>query len=161
MLALATAMTDQDRTLDLKRFAPYRLAVLGRMMSQTLGAAYRDEGLSIPEWRVLAVVSQKPTMAARDVVAQTPMDKMAVSRAVAALEGKGLLVRRKAQDRRVAEIQLTDKGAEVFARIAAIARAYEERAFGDLSAADRDMLFALLDRLEAKVAAMGNAGAAR
>jgi DNA-binding MarR family transcriptional regulator len=101
---------------------------------------------------VLAVVSQKPTMAARDVVAQTPMDKMAVSRAVASLEGKGLLARRKAKDRRVAEIEMTQGGRAVFARVAAIARAYEARAFGALSAAERETLFALLDRLEQSVA---------
>jgi DNA-binding MarR family transcriptional regulator len=136
--------------LELARFAPYRFAVLGRLMSQALAAAYRDEGLSIPEWRVLAVVSQRPAMAARDVVKQTPMDKMAVSRAVSSLEAKGLVARRKAKDRRVAEMELTDAGRQLFARIAKIAREYEQRVFGALGAGERETLFFLLDKLEAR-----------
>ncbi|MFZ5618214.1 MAG: MarR family winged helix-turn-helix transcriptional regulator, partial [Pseudomonadota bacterium] len=95
-----------ERRLDLSEFVPYRIVVLGRAMSEALGAAYAGEGLSIPEWRVLAVVSQAPTIAARDVVARTPMDKMAVSRAVASLESKGLIARSPAADRRVSALKL-------------------------------------------------------
>jgi DNA-binding MarR family transcriptional regulator len=147
-------MTDKPE-LELSRFAPYRFAVLGRLMSQALAAAYRGEGLSIPEWRVLAVVSQRPAMAARDVVRQTPMDKMAVSRAVSSLERKGLLARRKAQDRRVAELELTESGRDLFARIARIARDYEHGVFGALAPGEREILFSLLDRLEMRAQEIG------
>ncbi|HBS31583.1 MAG TPA: MarR family transcriptional regulator [Parvularcula sp.] len=112
--------------LKLDAFTPYRIVALGRRMSEALGAAYRNEGISIPEWRVMAAVAQAPSVAARDVVAVTPMDKMAVSRAVAALERKGLIEREQRRDRRVSTLKLTAKGETLFERIAAIALRYED-----------------------------------
>lgn len=140
--------------LDLAAFTPYRIAVIGRTMSGQLGAAYEGEGLTIPEWRVLAVVSQAAAVAARDVVARTPMDKMAVSRAVASLEAKELISREKAEDRRVAMLRLSHKGREVFERVAKIARAYERKLFSAMTAEERDRFFEGLSMLEAAVASV-------
>lgn len=112
----------------LSEFIPYRLVALGHRVSRALSAVYEDEGLSIPEWRVLAVVGQAPAVAARDVVARTPMDKMAVSRAVASLVKKNLVMRETgARDRRVQYLRLSPEGRAVFARVARRARAFERR----------------------------------
>jgi DNA-binding MarR family transcriptional regulator len=104
--------------------------------------------LTIPEWRVLAVVSQAPAMAARDVVALTPMDKMAVSRAVSSLETKQLIARSPGEDRRVSELRLSERGHQVFERIARIAQEYEARALSGLSADERTALFDALAKIE-------------
>lgn len=136
------------RRFDLAGFTPYRIAVLARRLSELLGAAYADEGLTIPEWRVLAAVSQAPAIAARDVVAQTPMDKMAVSRAVAALEAKGLIARGPASDRRVAALKLTADGRDVFERVAAIALSFEDELLASLSVPERENFEMLLSRLD-------------
>lgn len=145
------------RGLDLSVFTPYRVAVLGRAMSERLGEAYSNEDLTIPEWRVLAVVSQADAVAARDVVKRTPMDKMAVSRAVAALEAKGLVQRSPAPDRRMAALRLTPKGAGVFERVSAIALAYEAALLAALSADERRAFLEAISKLEA---AIENAAAA-
>ncbi len=138
-------MSERPR-LRLAEFTPYRIVALGRRLSEELGEAYRNEGLTIPEWRVIAAVAQAPSVAARDVVAMTPMDKMAVSRAVTALEEKGLIERQTAEDRRVAALRLTANGETVYQRVAAIALRYEDRLLRRLSPADRK---AFLDGLEA------------
>lgn len=135
--------------LKLTDFTPYRIVALGQRMSEALGAAYRSEGVSIPEWRVMAAVAQAPTVAARDVVAITPMDKMAVSRAVVALERKGLIEREQSRDRRVSTLKLTAKGETLFQRIAAIALRYEEDLLKSLPSADRKALLDGLAALEA------------
>jgi DNA-binding MarR family transcriptional regulator len=140
------------RSLDLADFTPYRIAVLAKAMSEQLGAAYESEGLTIPEWRVLAVVSQAPSVAARDVVARTPMDKMAVSRAVASLEAKGLIVRGPAADRRVSALALSDNGRAVFNRVSSIALDYEAALFGGLAPGERRAFYACLAKLETSVA---------
>lgn len=142
-----------ERGLDLATFAPYRIAVIARAISQQLGAAYECEDLTIPEWRVLAVVSQAAAVAARDVVARTPMDKMAVSRAVASLEAKDLIRREKAEDRRVAMLKLSPKGRDVFERVARIALNYEQRLLAAMTAEDRTKFFQGLSMLEAAVSA--------
>jgi DNA-binding MarR family transcriptional regulator len=144
------------RLLDLADFTPYRIAVLGRAMSEQLGAAYEDEGLTIPEWRVLAVVSQAPSVAARDVVARTPMDKMAVSRAVASLEAKGLIARSPAADRRVSALELSEAGRAVFSRVSVIALDYEAALFSGLAPAERKAFYECLAKLELSVASSGS-----
>ena len=136
--------------LVLAEFLPYRIVALGDRLSRRLARAYADEGVTIPEWRVLAVVSQKEKMAARDVVALTPLDKMAVSRAVSSLEEKGLVLRGEDKDdRRVALLSLSADGRAVFDRIARLALEFERRLLDDLSAEERRRFAATLDRLEA------------
>jgi DNA-binding MarR family transcriptional regulator len=134
--------------LRLAAFTPYRIVALARRMSGELGQAYRHEGLSIPEWRVLAVVAQEPVTAARDVARLTPMDKMAVSRAVNALEKKGLIVRERHDDRRVSSLRLTSAGEIVYQRVAALALSYEEQLLGRLSDVERRAFLEGLAALE-------------
>lgn len=135
--------------LVLQEFLPYRIVALGDRLSRMLARAYADEGVSIPEWRVLAVVSQKDKMAARDVVALTPLDKMAVSRAVSSLEEKGLVLRGEDKgDRRVALLSLSAEGRVVFNRIAKLALEFERRLLDDLSTEERRAFGATLGRLE-------------
>lgn len=136
------------KALTLAHFTPYRIVVLGQRMSEQLGAAYRDEGLTIPEWRVLAAISEAPDVAARDVASMTPMDKMAVSRAVASLVGKGLILRVRTKDRRVASLRLTAKGESVYEKVAAIALDYEEKLLRRLAPAERRAFLEGLSRLE-------------
>lgn len=147
--------TMKDRTLDLSTFTPYRLVVLARATSEQLGDLYKSEGLTIPEWRVLAVVSQAPSVAARDVVARTPMDKMAVSRAVASLEEKGLIARAPAADRRVSSLKLSAKGRAVFDRVSAIALRYETSLLQALGDEERRSFLAGLRALELAIVARG------
>ena len=72
--------------LDLDHFVPYRLSVLSNRVSDAIARHYSERfGLSIPEWRVMAVLGQTPGLSARDVAARTAMDKVQVSRAVACL----------------------------------------------------------------------------
>ena len=45
--------------LDLEHFLPYRLSVLSNTVSTALAGAYaRRFGLSIPQWRVIAVLAR-------------------------------------------------------------------------------------------------------
>lgn len=142
--------------LVLADFLPYRVVALGHLISRRLSRAYEGENLTIPEWRVLAVISQVDAMAARDVVALTPMDKMAVSRAVASLEAKGLVERRTdARDRRVAALVLSAEGRAMFTRVARLAKAYEERLLSVFSPDEREAFNSALSRLEAGTNAAG------
>lgn len=138
-----------SQRLILHDFLPYRVVVLGDRLSRMLARAYADEGVTIPEWRVLAVISQEERMAARDVVALTPLDKMAVSRAVTSLESKGLVLRNEDKgDRRVAILALSPRGRAAFDRIAMLALDFEQRLLNELSPDERRHLDGALARLE-------------
>ena len=75
-----------DNPLHLDRFIPYRLSVLSNTVSMIIAGAYeREFGLSIPQWRVIAVLARYPDLSAVEVAERTAMDKVAVSRAVQGL----------------------------------------------------------------------------
>lgn len=146
----------QSRALVLNRFTPYRIVALGHAMGDRLRRAYADENININEWRVLAVIAQADAVAARDVVALTPMDKMSVSRAVASLESKGIAERSvDARDRRVNMVSLTMRGRALFARISALALAYEDEIMGALTSEERDSLDRILATLSRVTGAAG------
>jgi len=137
------------RRLILDRFAPYRIVALGHAISGRLARAYADENLTIPEWRVLAVIAQADELAARDVVGRTPMDKMTVSRAVASLEGKGFIVRLQSEaDRRVNMLSLSGPGRALFDRVAALALDFEGDLLSSLDDEERRLFNDVLLKLE-------------
>jgi DNA-binding MarR family transcriptional regulator len=133
----------------LERFLPYRLSVLTNRVSSAIAASYsRRFGLSIPEWRVMAVLADSPGLAASEVAGRTAMDKVAVSRAVATLLRAGRLTRRMARgDRRRSVLALTAAGAAVYAEVAPIALQHERELLRALAPADRAALQRILSLL--------------
>jgi DNA-binding MarR family transcriptional regulator len=131
--------------LHLEKFLPYRLSVLSNTVSSAIAAAYfMNFGLSIPEWRVMAVLAANPGLSAAEVTARTAMDKVAVSRAANALLAAGRLQRTTAPaDRRRTHLALTRAGERVYSRVVPMALQYERNLVAPLSARD----LATLDRL--------------
>jgi DNA-binding MarR family transcriptional regulator len=131
--------------LHLENFLPYRLSVLSNTVSSAIAAAYFAHfGLSIPEWRVMAVLAANPGLSAAEVTARTAMDKVAVSRAVATLLAVGRMRRTTAKaDRRRTHLELTPAGARVYAQVVPVALNYERHLIAPLTARDR----ATLDRI--------------
>jgi len=131
--------------LHLEKFLPYRLTVLSNTVSSAISAAYfMNFGLSIPEWRVMAVLAANPGLSAADLTARTAMDKVAVSRAVAALQAAGRLHRTTTPaDRRRTHLALTRAGMRVYAQVVPMALEYERHLVAPLNRRDR----ATLDRL--------------
>lgn len=138
-------------TLDLQQFLPYRLSVLANRSSDALAREYSQRfGLGVTEWRVMAVLGRYPGLSANEVAARTAMDKVAVSRAVARLLERGQVVREFAdEDRRRSALRLTRVGQKIYGQIVPLALGFEELLLADMTAAERELLFRLLDRLDA------------
>jgi DNA-binding MarR family transcriptional regulator len=145
----ATIPADPFRTLELERFLPYRLSVLANTMSTALAGAYAERfQLSIPEWRVLAVLARAPGLSAAQVAERTAMDKVAVSRAVASLVRARRIERRvEESDRRRSQLALTPRGLAVYEEVVPWALAYEEAVLRGVPVRARAKLSALLDDL--------------
>ncbi len=135
--------------LRLQRFLPYRLSVLANRVSAAIAASYSDRfGLSIAEWRVIAVVAETPGLSAVEVAARTAMDKVAVSRAVASLLRARRLRRRTSPgDRRRSVLSLTPAGEAIYQEIVPLALGHQQALLDALSAGDRADLDRILDRL--------------
>lgn len=139
---------DRD-AIDLERFLPYRLSVLTNLVSGTIADAYqRRFDLTIPEWRVIAVLSRHPGLSAAEVGELTRMDAVAVSRAVARLLRAGRLRRAVSPlDRRRSVLSVSPAGAAVYREVAPLALGYERELLGALGTAHRAVLDDALTRL--------------
>jgi DNA-binding MarR family transcriptional regulator len=139
-----------EREFALEAFLPYRLSVLSNTVSDAIARLYRDRfGLSIAEWRCMAVLGRFAPCPARDVAARTAMDKVQVSRAVASLRARGLALQATdTRDRRRSKLALSAAGRRMHDEIVPLARAAEARLLLDLAPEDRAHLGALLARLQ-------------
>lgn len=145
----AEASTDQ---LHLDRFVPYRLSVLSNVTSMSIARAYeREFGLSIPEWRIMAILARYPDLSAVEVAERTAMDKVAVSRAVQSLIADRRLKRSyDRNDRRRSVLRLSSAGHAVYTRVAPLALQYEQELLDALNATERRSLDLLLTKLLAR-----------
>ncbi|MEN2977996.1 MarR family winged helix-turn-helix transcriptional regulator [Tistrella bauzanensis] len=143
------ARGEDGRSLRLERFLPYRLSVLANRISSTLARAYADTfDLTIPEWRVVAVLGRFAPLTANAICDATEMDKVTVSRAVQRLERAGRIERTVDDaDRRRVLLRLSPAGLDILARIAPLALDYEDRLIAELTPAEREALVLLIDRL--------------
>jgi len=145
----SSASSRSADSLQLERFVPYQLSVLTNIVSMSIAHAYeREFGLTIPQWRVIAVLARYPKLSAIEVAARTAMDKVAVSRAVQGLLATRRVVRSYDKgDRRRSVLRLSALGRSVYTRVAPLALGYEKRLLDALSNSDRRALDRLIGRL--------------
>jgi DNA-binding MarR family transcriptional regulator len=125
--------------LKLEQFLPYQLNVVSSLVSQALTRGYaRRHGIGVPEWRVVVTLGQHEVMTAKAIGAHTHMHKTKVSRAVAQLEQRKLVVRRANRaDLREAFLSLTPAGRAVYEEAAPIALEFTNRLSEVVEPADR------------------------
>ncbi|MBN9544889.1 MAG: winged helix-turn-helix transcriptional regulator [Alphaproteobacteria bacterium] len=135
--------------LDLDGFVPYRLSVLTNRVSSAIARHYAERfDLSVPEWRVIAVLGQAPGLSARDVAKRTAMDKVQVSRAVQSLLAAKRLTRTAhANDGRIAHLSLSAKGQAIYNEVVPLALSLERQFLSVLSQSEQKSLDLLLDKL--------------
>ncbi len=136
---------------DLERFLPYRLSVVTNRISRAFAGRYAAEfGLSIPEWRVIAVVGGFAPLSSNEICRLTEMDKAKVSRAVTRLAAAGLLKRETNRaDQRLIKLSFTRKGRSVYEGIVPLALALERELTEALEPGERELLERALMKLYA------------
>jgi len=144
--------------LKLEDFMPYRLSVLSNTVSTTVARAYDKRfNVSIPEWRVIAIVGRFPGLSAVEVAERTMMDKVAVSRAVTKLIKKGRIDREFADaDKRRSILNLSEDGQKLHDEIAELALTFERDLLEGLSADELGQLNGIMERLLARARLIGN-----
>ena len=140
------------KELILEDFLPYRLAILSHSVSASIASVYEKRfGVSIPEWRVIAIVGRFPDLSAVEVAERTVMDKVAVSRAVSKLVKSGVIDRQFADaDRRRSILNLSEKGRAVHDEIAPLALEMEADLLDDLDDQELAVLDRVIDKLYGK-----------
>jgi DNA-binding MarR family transcriptional regulator len=147
------AATPDGAGFRLEDFLPYRLSVTSNRVSRLFARRYADAfGISIPEWRVVAVVGRFGTLSPSAVGEQAAMDKVKVSRAAASLVARGLLKQAQdPQDGRGRLLSLTRKGVAVHQGVVPLARELEASVAAGLSRSEWMALQKALVKLNAHV----------
>ena len=153
-------MADALQALELENFLPYRLSVLAQLVSESLHDLYAEPfGLTVTQWRVMAALGRFAPLTASEVGQRIVIDKVAVSRAVAGLMGRGLVERATDRtDRRRASLRLSARGRAMHARIVPLALAYQERLYEALAPEERRSFDSLIERLFARARALRDDG---
>lgn len=133
---------------DLDAFMPYLLARLAEGVSGDFARIYgAAHGITIPEWRVLAHLSQQDAVSVREIHVRAGMDKAKISRAAARLVSAGLVSKRAGADRRLVSLSLTGEGRGLMARLAPLALDFQRDLLSALSPAEAAQLRALVGKL--------------
>jgi DNA-binding MarR family transcriptional regulator len=119
----------RQSALRLDGYLPYRLSVASNAVSRLIARAYEDRfGLTIPQWRLIAVLAEDGPLTQQAIGTRTVMDKVTVSRAT-----QGLVKRRLVQraphdvDGRSHHLALSKAGARLYSEVAPVAIEYEAR----------------------------------
>ena len=134
----------------LEEFLPYQLSVTSNRVARVFANRFAEDfGLTIPEWRVMAVVGRFTAISPSRVSDWTGMDKVKVSRAAATLVARGLL--RQTQDPsdgRARVLRMTRKGERIHAGAIPLARELEDDLRTALNRAEWSTLQRALARLD-------------
>lgn len=133
---------------DLNRFLPYHLNRTG----VRLAAAFIQEldrfDLTLPMWRVLAVLWHHGEMKVSDIVVETTIEQSTLSRLLVTMDQRGLITReRSTLDARVVVVGLTPAGREVTRTLIPLALKVERTALKGFSKQEIDTLYAMLSRI--------------
>ncbi|MDP3417640.1 MAG: MarR family transcriptional regulator [Falsiroseomonas sp.] len=113
-LLILSAMSDPPPAPEtIRDLLSYRIHRLANALSRGAARRYRrDFGVSLMEWRILALLGGFAPLTLRDLARESGLDKAQASRAVKALVARGLVERATgAQDAREVALRLSETGA--------------------------------------------------
>jgi MarR family transcriptional regulator, organic hydroperoxide resistance regulator len=133
---------------DLRNYLPYLLNRVGFAVSDTFAESLAEASLTVPSWRVLAVLMTEGTIRIGEVAELTSIELSTLSRLISGLQRRGLVARKGAkEDARVVNVALTARGRAVVQRLLPAAVDLEERLLSGMPAGDVAELKRLLNNL--------------
>ena len=108
-----------------------------------------EQGLSVPEWRVLACLHDRKAASVTELARLSLMEQSRLTHMIGRMQARGLVDRqRSAHNRRSVEVTLTPEGATLAADMVAQAKTHEKTAVLDrLGPADTKQFHDLLRKL--------------
>lgn len=134
--------------LCLDDFLPYLLNRISNRLNTDLAEELRGIGMTLPDWRVLAVLRVADGRSIGEVSVYTVIEQSTLSRVVERLVKRGLVERRSPpEDQRIVNLHMTAKGHDAFETILPIAMRHYRRAVLGLDAATVEGLIATLHKV--------------
>lgn len=134
----------------LNRFLTYRLAkVQAKLSAQATRILRAHAGITITQWRIIAVLGDTGRCTSAQLSRLTEMDKGLISRSVKSLTAERMItVTRDASDNRALHLDLTAKGRETFERTIPRMRSRQMGLRAYLDEAEFDTLMRACEKLE-------------
>jgi DNA-binding MarR family transcriptional regulator len=141
---------DHPSPAPLETFLTYRLARVQSKLNAQATRILRDHaGITLTQWRILAVIGDAGSCTAAQLSRNTSMDKGLISRNVKTLIAQGFLSsQRDAFDNRAQHLDLTDKGQDVYQRTIPRMRDRQTALRAYLTPDDEAVLLRVFDNLE-------------
>lgn len=140
--------------LELDEYLPYLVNRLGARIAGGFSRALAQHGLSVPMWRVLAVLWQEDEQRQIDLALLTSIDASTLSRLIKTIQDLGLVSRtRSTVSQREVTIRLTARGRAVTKALVPVALDYEAVATRGFSPQELALLKRLLRRAYDNMAA--------
>jgi len=131
-----------------------RLARTAKLVGRAFDDALAEVGGSLPVWLVLVSLKARVPGAQRELAEALGIEGPTLTHHLSRMEAAGLVSRHRDPDnRRVQRVELTAAGEADFERLRHRVVAFDERLRAGLTVADVAALGALLDRMQANVAA--------
>lgn len=155
------AVSRSGSHLNVEDFLTSKLTRLANALRTNLTKPYLEQfGLSLPEWRLLALVARFAPMRFSEVTARSAMDKGQVSRTLRVMATRGLTKTKTIKDRgsRSTEalaapvmVSITPKGTALYKAVLPVARKRQADLLLTLNESERSSLYAIIDKLAATI----------
>lgn len=142
--------------ISLDDFLPYLLNRISNRLNSDLSDDLRRMGLTLPDWRVLAVLHVRDGRTLGELSVYTVIEQSTLSRIVVRMARAGYVERRPAEhDGRIVQVLLAPAGREAFARILPVAMRHYRRAVQGLGEDELGQLIATLHRILGNIRSSG------
>jgi len=149
---------ERGEKLAIVQFPTFHIQRLAGFAKASVSRRYLEPyGLSLPEWRLLTLISELPSVTFNDLTTRTLMDKGQVSRTLRALQRRALVHVEPAGERKVGktaggvnprvQVSIAPAGKALFEKILPVAREHQARIIGLLSLEERQVFLQAFERI--------------
>ena len=152
---MAAKQTKRSAKFAIENYPLFAMAhILSHAQSRIVNAI-RGYRMTPSAWRVLSMLAEVDEIKINDLARRIVVERSALSRLIAKLEGDGLISRRAhPRDGRSVTLHLSAKGKKLYDKSAPIARRELESLLSELDVKERILLQSLLDRIRRKIPAL-------
>jgi len=152
---IGQAVPADDQPLTIRDLLSYQVSRTANAMSRSAALRYQQFGVSLQEWRTIALLAAGAPLGLNELARAAGLDKAQMSRAVSALVERGFVVRR-ASDAggRAIELALSRRGDALYADLIAAARERDEAFRACLNGQEHAALEAALHKFQSVARAL-------
>ena len=131
----------------LERFLPYLVHRVGSHLAEGFEEQFAEAGVSLPEWRVLAVLFEYGPQSMGDIARRTSINASTMTRLIGQMEKRKLVERaRPAANQRTVNVWLLESGNRAVATLVPKVLDYEEKLSACFSGAELETFKILLTK---------------